>query len=108
MPGPRVECTVYPRDGFAISFWKYYEPAGSEIAPAEYAGARMRLYAALRKIDLQAPHLTDRVAGAQAEVGDAERTPELLRPGRELLSNTLSRLGNSTGFEQHSRASSGS
>jgi hypothetical protein len=64
---PRVENRVYLRDGFAISLWTYYEPVGSEIAPEEYAGALMRLHAALRQIDLGAPRLTDRVAGAQRE-----------------------------------------
>jgi Phosphotransferase enzyme family len=92
---PRVENRVYLRDGFVISLWKYYEPAGSEIAPAEYAGALMRLHAALRQTDLEAPHLSDRVAGAQREVDDRERTPALLGPDRELLSITLSRLGSS-------------
>jgi Ser/Thr protein kinase RdoA (MazF antagonist) len=92
---PRVENRVYLRDGFAISLWTYYEPAGSEIAPAEYAGALMGLHAALRQIDLEAPHFTDRVAGAQREVGDRERTPALLGPDRELLSNTLSGLNGS-------------
>jgi hypothetical protein len=28
---PRVEDRIYVRDGFAISFWSYYEPAGSQI-----------------------------------------------------------------------------
>jgi hypothetical protein len=92
---PRVEYRVYLRDGFAISLWTYYEPAGSEIAPAEYAGALVRLHAALRQIDLGAPHFTDRVAIAQREVGDRERTPALLGPDRELLGNTLSRLSSS-------------
>jgi phosphotransferase family enzyme len=92
---PRVECRVYLRDGFAISLWTYYGSAGSEIAPAEYAGALTRLHAALRQIDLKAPHFTDRVVGAQREVGDRGRTPALLGPDRELLSNTLSRLSNS-------------
>jgi aminoglycoside phosphotransferase (APT) family kinase protein len=92
---PRVEYRVYSRDGFAISLWTYYEPAGSEIAPADYAGALMRLHAALRQTDLDAPHLTDRVAGAQREVGDRERTPALPGPDRELLSKTLSRLSSS-------------
>ena len=45
---PRAEYRAYLRDGFAISLWTYYEPAGSEIAPAEYAGALMRLHAARR------------------------------------------------------------
>jgi hypothetical protein len=81
---PRVESRVYVRDGFGISFWTYYESAGSEIAPAEYAGALMRLHAALRQTDLKAPHLSDRVAAAQREVGDRERTPALLGLDREL------------------------
>jgi Ser/Thr protein kinase RdoA (MazF antagonist) len=86
---------VYMRDGFAVSLWTYYEPAGSEIAPAEYAGALMRLHAAFRQTDLGAPHVTDRVASAQREVGDRERTPALPGPDRELLSSTLSRLSSS-------------
>jgi Ser/Thr protein kinase RdoA (MazF antagonist) len=92
---PRAGNRVYSRDDFAISLWTYYEPAGPEIAPAEYAGALLRLHAALRQIDLGAPHVTDRVAGAQSEVGDRERTPALPGPDRELLSNTLSRLSSS-------------
>jgi hypothetical protein len=89
---PRAEPRVYLRDGFAVSLWTYYEPVGSEIAPAHYAGALMRHHAALRQIDLGAPHFTDRVAGALREVGDREQTPALLGPDRELLSKTLSSL----------------
>lgn len=90
---PRVEPRVYLRDAFAITLWTYYEPVGSgDIAPAEYAHALVRLHAGLRQIDLGAPHLTDRVAGAQREVADRERTPALPGADRELLSNTLSRL----------------
>ena len=92
---PRAGHRVYLRDGFAVSLWAYYEPAGSPVAPAEYAGALMRLHAALRRTDLGAPHFTDRVAGAQRELGDPERTPALPGPGRELLGNTLSRLSSS-------------
>jgi hypothetical protein len=92
---PRAGNRVYVRDGFAISLWTYYEPVGPEIAPAEYAGALVRLHAALRQTDLEAPHFTDRVAGAQREVDDRERTPALAGPDRELLSNTLSRLSRS-------------
>ncbi|MGN9846738.1 phosphotransferase [Nonomuraea sp. H19] len=89
---PRVEPRVYLRDGFAISLWTYYEPVGSEIAPAHYAGALVRHHAALRQVDLGAPHFTDRVAGALREVGDREQTPALLGPDRELLTKTLSSL----------------
>jgi Ser/Thr protein kinase RdoA (MazF antagonist) len=92
---PRAEYRVYLRDGFAVSLWTYYEPAGSEIAPAEYSGALVRLHAALRQTDLEAPHFTDRVADAQKELGDRERTPALPGPDRDLLSNTLSRLSDS-------------
>jgi Ser/Thr protein kinase RdoA (MazF antagonist) len=92
---PRAEYRAYSRDGFAISLWTYYEPAKSEIAPAEYAGALMRLHAALRQTDLEAPHFTDRVAGAQREIGDRERTPALPGPDRELLRSTLTRLSSS-------------
>jgi hypothetical protein len=87
---PRVEPRVYFRDNFAISLWTYYEPVGSEIAPAHYADALVQYHAALRQVDLRAPHFTDRVAGALREVSDREQTPALLGPDRELLTNTLS------------------
>ncbi|GAA0315023.1 aminoglycoside phosphotransferase [Streptomyces turgidiscabies] len=89
---PRVEPRVHVRDAFAISLWTYYEPAGSEIASADYADAFTRHHAALRKIDLDAPHFTDRVAGALREVDDRERSPELHDTERQFLSDTLSGL----------------
>jgi hypothetical protein len=92
---PRAGDRVYARDGFVISFWTYYEPTGPEIAPGGYATALMRLHAALRQTGLAAPHVTERIAGAQREVDDQERTPELPAPDRELLSTTLSRLSGS-------------
>jgi hypothetical protein len=92
---PRAVAGVYRRDGFAVSLWRYYEPARSQLAPADYAGALGRLHAALRQVDLDAPHFTDRVAGAQREIGDPERTPALPGPDRELLAGTLGRLSNS-------------
>ena len=92
---PRAEYRAYVRDGFAISLWTYYEPAGPEIAPAQYAVALVRLHAALRQTGLRAAHFTDRVAGARREVGDRERTPALPGPDRELLGHTLSRLSGS-------------
>jgi Ser/Thr protein kinase RdoA (MazF antagonist) len=92
---PRSEPRIYARDGFVISLWTYYEPAGPEIAPASYAAALMRLHTALRQTNLEAPHVTERIAGAQREVGDRARTPALADPDRELLSTTLSRLSSS-------------
>jgi hypothetical protein len=90
---PRVEPRVYPRDGFAVTLWKYYEPVGSsDIGPTEYAQALARLHAGLRQFDLRAPHFTDRVAEAQTLVAEREQTPELLEPDRELLGDTLRRL----------------
>ena len=90
---PRVEPRVYVCDGFAITLWTYYEPvASSDIAPAEYAQALLRLHTGLRQIDVSAPHFTDRVAEAQRLVADQEQTPELPGTDRELLGDTLSRL----------------
>ncbi len=89
---PRVDPRVHVRDAFAISLWTYYEPVGAEIAPSDYANALLRHHAALRQIDLDAPHFTDRVAAALTEVNDAEKSPELHHSDRELLSDTLSGL----------------
>lgn len=104
---PRVEPGVYVRDGFSITLWTYYEPVvadrrdgaaheqlgmSSDLAPADYAHALVRLHAGLRKIDLEAPHITARVAGWTEEVGDPEQTPELRDRDRELLSDTLRRV----------------
>src|SRR3954451_12828574 len=90
----RVEPRVYVRDTFAVTLWTYYEPAApADIAPPEYADALTRLHAGLHQIDLGAPHFTDRVADAQRVVADREQSPELRASDRELLSNTLSRLG---------------
>jgi hypothetical protein len=87
-----VEPRVHVRDAFAISLWTYYEPVKWPIAPAQYAGALIRHHAALRQLDLGAPPLTERVAGALREVSDHKQTPELLNPDRELLTDTLSRM----------------
>ncbi|MER6570478.1 phosphotransferase [Streptomyces sp. NPDC001093] len=97
---PRVDPRVNVRDTFAISLWTYYEPVGSETAPADYAGVLMRHHAALRQIDLDAPHFTDRVAGALREVNDREQSPELLDSDREFLSNTLSGLSAAISIEK--------
>ncbi|MEU9281060.1 phosphotransferase [Streptomyces sp. NPDC048341] len=96
---PRVEPRVLLRDAFAVSLWTYYEPVESEIAPAEYADTFLRHHAALRQIDLEAPHFTDRVAVALGEVNDRGRSPELPESDRELLSGTLSGLSAAIGTE---------
>ncbi|MGI5126800.1 phosphotransferase [Pseudonocardia sp. CA-107938] len=89
---PRVEARVHERDGFVISFWTYYPPTGTGIAPDRYADALVRHHAALRRIELDAPHVTDRVAGALREVADREQTPDLPESDRELLHSTLSEM----------------
>ncbi|RCG24818.1 aminoglycoside phosphotransferase family protein [Streptomyces diacarni] len=90
---PRVEPRVHVRDAFAISLWTYYAPVGREIAPAAYAEVFLRHHAALRRLDLDAPHFTDRVAAALREVNDRERSSELSDRDRELVSDTLGGLG---------------
>ena len=95
---PGVPPQTYVRGGFAVSLWKYYEPVGSaDIAPAEYAPALARLHAGLRRIDVAAPHFTDRLAEAQRLVADPEQTPQLQGADRELLGDTLHRLGTEVG-----------
>ncbi len=87
---------VHERDGFVVTLWTYYSPAG-EISPAGYARALGRLHAGMRAIDVPAPHWTDRVAEAQQLAADPGRTPDLAAPDRELLGGTLRRLRRSTG-----------
>ena len=90
---PRVEPRVYVRDGFAVTLWTYYEPVPPrEVAPAEYARVLERLHTGMRRIDIAAPHFTDRVAKAQSLAASRDRTPELPDADRELLSNTLRSL----------------
>ena len=87
---PRVEPRVYERDGFAVTLWTYYEPASPrEISPADYANALERLHAGMRKIDVTAPHFTDRVEQAQQLVANRDHTPALADADRELLGSTL-------------------
>ena len=94
----RVEPRVYERDGFAVTLWTYYEPAGPpEPSPADYAGALARLHAGLRTLDVPAPHFTDRVEQAQRLVASRYRTPALADSDRELLGDTLRDLRRAIG-----------
>ncbi|MCT2588866.1 aminoglycoside phosphotransferase family protein [Streptomyces sp. N2-109] len=87
---PRVEPRVYERDGFVVTLWTYHEPATpEEVSPADYADALARLHAGMRKLDVPAPHFTDRVEQAQQLVASRDRTPALADADRELLGNTL-------------------
>jgi Phosphotransferase enzyme family len=90
---PRVEPRAYERDGFVVTLWTYYEPAAPrEISPTDYANALGRLHAGMRKLDVPAPHCTDRVGQAQQLVASRDHTPALADADRELLGSTLRRL----------------
>jgi Phosphotransferase enzyme family len=102
---PRVEPRVYERDGFVVTLWTYYEPATPrEVSPAGYATALERLHAGMRKLDVPAPHFTDRVDQAQQLVASRDHTPALADPDRKLLGDTLRDLrrgiGERRGAEQ--------
>jgi thiamine kinase-like enzyme len=84
-----VEPRVYERHGFVVTFWTYYEHAGQELAPADYARALERLHAGMAKVDATVPHFSNRVAEAQELVASANRTPELEDSDRKLLRSTL-------------------
>ncbi|HKF88909.1 MAG TPA: phosphotransferase [Propionibacteriaceae bacterium] len=102
---PRVDPRVYERDGFVVTLWTYYEPVTSrEISPADYAYGLERLHASMRKLDVSAPHFTNRVDSAQQLVGSRDHTPALADADRELLGDTLRGLrrgiGERGGVEQ--------
>lgn len=90
---PRVEPRVYERDGFVLTLWTYYEPATPrEVSPGDYANALERLHAGMRKLDVTAPHFTDRVEQAQQLVASRDQTPALAEADRDLLGDTLRSL----------------
>ncbi|MFC5820207.1 phosphotransferase enzyme family protein [Nonomuraea harbinensis] len=95
---PRVEPRVHERDGLMVTLWTYHEPVSRrEIPPADYADALGRLHAGMRKLDVPAPHFTDRVEQAQRLVASRDRTPALADADRELLAGTLSSLKRAIG-----------
>lgn len=89
-PDPRVATRAYVHDGFAITFWTYYEAIESGEPPAaEYARALQRLHAGMRELDLPTPHFTDRIAEAQRLAGDPLLSPGLEPADREFLTESL-------------------
>lgn len=90
---PHAEPRTYVRDTFALTLWTYYEPAG-EIAPNDYANTLLRIHAGLRQIDLNAPHISVRIAGWAEEVDKRELTPALPDADRELLRDTFKHVRN--------------
>ena len=90
---PRVAPRVFVRDGFDIELLSHYEPGPTRpVPPEDYATALERLHAAMRQIDVEAPHITDRVADVERWVASREATPDLTNDDRELLVTTLSTL----------------
>jgi hypothetical protein len=90
---PRVAPRVYEHDGFAMTLWTFYEAlTPHEVLPADYANALQQLHAGMRKLDVTAPHFTDRVAEAQQLVASRDRTPALADADRQLLTITLRSL----------------
>ena len=85
----RVEPRVHVRDGFAITFWTYYESVTGTHVPGDYADALRRLHAAMLSVEVEAPHLTKRIAAAEDLVTDREQTPALGDADRVLLLDTL-------------------
>jgi hypothetical protein len=98
---PHAQSRVYVRDGFALSFWIYYEPAG-EIAPADYAEALRRFHVGLAQIDYPVPHISERIATWSERLHDPQQTPDIPDAERELLSTTLKRV--QAAMQQHRSA----
>lgn len=89
----RVEPSVYEQDGFAFTFWRYYEQSAIEASAVAYAAALERLHAGMARLDVIAPHFGDRVREAQRLVASHDRTPRLEDSDRELLRGTLQSCG---------------
>lgn len=90
---PRVEPRVSVRDGFEIELLTYCEPVPPRaLPPTEYANALARLHSALRQVEVETPHFTDRVADVQRWVARRDATPDLANEDRELLVHTLTTL----------------
>jgi hypothetical protein len=86
----RVEPRPYTRDGFVVTLWTYYEPVTPrDVSPADYAKALKRLHTGMQKVDVTAPHYTDRVAEAQHLVASCDKTPALAEADRAFLSEAL-------------------
>jgi hypothetical protein len=86
----RVEPRVYERDGFAVTFWTYYQTVTADpLSPAEYAHALHRLHAGMRRVEVATPHFMTRAAEAERLVTDRDASPALAQADRHLLVSTL-------------------
>ncbi|MFE7464213.1 phosphotransferase [Streptomyces sp. NPDC057499] len=89
---PGAEPRAYPRDGFVVTLWTYYEPMAPRTSPADYAEALERLHVGMRTIDVPSPRFTDRITEAQDVVADPYRSPELPDTDRVFLAGRLADL----------------
>jgi aminoglycoside phosphotransferase (APT) family kinase protein len=87
---PRVDPRVYEGDGFALTFWTYYDTMSlDQVTPVEYADALQRLHAGMRNVEIAAPHFMERAAEALRLVASRDETPALADADRLLLLSTL-------------------
>jgi aminoglycoside phosphotransferase (APT) family kinase protein len=92
---PLIEPRVFMRDGFAITFWTYFEPVARMVSPAAYARALEQLHSGLRQVEAASSHFMDRVAMTRDDVVSREITPDLAEEDRALLVDTLRDLASS-------------
>lgn len=86
---PRVAPHVIVHDGFEISLWAFHEPVDRGLSPAEYARTLADLHAGLRMVEVEAPHVLDRVTAVQRDVASPGVTPDLAEVDRALLAGVL-------------------
>jgi aminoglycoside phosphotransferase (APT) family kinase protein len=86
---PQVEPRVYVRDGFAVTFWTYYEAVAPEPDSGAYADTLHRLHTGMRRVQVATPHFLDRVAEAERLVTHHDESPALSETDRHLLLSTL-------------------
>lgn len=89
---PRCGTRVVEQGDFVVSFWAFFETPAQPLAPAGAAAALEGLHAAFRRVELAAPHFTDRVAEAQRIVSDPDLSPALGQADRRLLLDSLRKL----------------
>ena len=89
---PRFGPRVFHRDGFAITWWTFYETitaASDSSWHRDQAGGLTRFHAGLRTVDVDTPHFLDRVKEAEVLISDRALTPALDDAGRQLLLDTF-------------------
>jgi len=89
---PRVAPLVHERDGFAVTFWTYYDQSAHDVPAEAYARALGQLHADLRTVDLPCPRFTDRIEEARQVVADRRLSPDLAPADRLLLVGRLTDL----------------